>query len=88
MPKLNEIYWDGQIERAAKMISDIADVHVEIVQKKFPAEGVIYARLYTDDGREEWTLLDPSSDSDYDKAFATLSHSAKRLKREDVGHGF
>ena len=69
------------INLAAEIISGIRGITAEIVQKKFPAEGVIYARLYTDDGREEWTLLDPNSD--YDKAFATLIHSANRLRKDD-----
>ena len=69
------------INLAAEIISGMRNINAEIVQKKFPAEGIIYARLYTDDGREEWTLLDP--DSDYDKAFAMMMRSANRLREDD-----
>ena len=68
-----------QLQQAVQTVAQQHGVHAEIIQKRFPAEGIVYVRLFDDDGHEEWTLLDP--DRDYDKAFVSLQRSAIRLER-------
>ena len=72
--------WKDPIDQAAE---DIARQYApcllkaEVIHKEWPADGIVYVRLYTVDGMEEWALLD--RDCDYDKAYAMLLPQAERL---------
>lgn len=68
-----------QLEQAVKQVAKQHGLHAEITQKRFPAEGVVYVRLFDDDGHEEWSLIDPSRN--YDTAFLALQRSAIRMER-------
>ena len=65
--------WKDPIDQAAE---DIARQYApcllkaEVVHKEWPADGIVYVRLYDAEGGEEWVLLD--RDCDYDKAFAMM----------------
>jgi hypothetical protein len=59
------------------MVTAMHNIHAELVQKRWPAEGIVYVRLYDDAGHEEWALLEQGCD--YDKAFVILQTAALRL---------
>ena len=77
--------WRSQLEQAVYMITTQRGIHGEIIQKKFPADGIIYVRLYDDAGNEEWSLVEPGID--YDSAYAILQQPANRL-RDGETRGF
>ena len=77
--------WRSQLEQAVYMITTQRGIHGEIIQKKFPADGVIYVRLYDDTGNEEWSLVEPGID--YDSAYSILQRPANRL-RDGETRGF
>lgn len=67
------------IERAVQDVTQRAPrpIHGEIIRKEWPADGIVYVRLYTDGGRAEWALLETGSS--YDKAYAMLLEPARRI---------
>lgn len=72
--------WKDPIDQAAE---DIARQYApcllkaEVIHKEWPADGIVYVRLYDAEGGEEWVLLD--RDCDYDKAYAMMLPQAERL---------
>lgn len=75
-----------QIEAAVRdaVRQAIVPIQADIIRKQWPADGIVYVRLYTDDGREEWVLLD--ADCAYEKAIAMLRTPVDRLEGNNA-HG-
>lgn len=66
----------SDINRAVRMITAQRNVQAEVIRKPWPAEGIVYVKLYRGDD-EEWTLL--TDGCDYDTAYVSLQQAANRL---------
>lgn len=66
------------INKAVEIVTAQRGLHAETVQKKWPAEGIVYVRLFNDEGGEEWVLLERGRE--YDATYTALQRAANRLK--------